>query len=99
MEHSYKVIGRTLVYEMAGELDHKSSTQLRRNMDRIIEKGGITNLIMDMKDVTLMDSSGLGLIMGRYRVLRQKGGTLKVVNAGRAVKRVLALAGIDKLVM
>ena len=54
-------------------------------------------LIIDFKDVTFMDSSGIGLVMGRYKLMRSLGGEIEVKNVSSHIKKVMKLAGLDLL--
>ena len=54
-------------------------------------------LILDFRDVTFMDSSGIGLVMGRYRIMKELGGCIQVVNTSPHITRVMKLAGLERL--
>ncbi len=88
---------RELIARLSGEIDHHTAGELRRQMDAAIERGNPRCLRMDFQDVTFMDSSGVGLIMGRYRLMCLIGGRLQICGAGDRVRQMMRMAGLDTL--
>ena len=87
-----------LLVGVSGEIDHHSALSMRRDVDNIIWNRTPTHLILDMSEVEFMDSSGLGLIMGRYALMQKMGGSLAVKNPNARVVKIFELAGLDKIV-
>jgi len=83
---------------LEGELDQYLAAEVKSLIDIEMESSGKKNLIIDLTDVTLMDSSGIGLILGRYKLLSSLGGKIAVCCGEGAVKRVLRLSGIEKII-
>ena len=79
---------------LTGELDHHAARQLRQ---QVVERTRPQRLRLDFSDVSFMDSSGIGLIMGRYRLMQLEGGTLVVTGASERLRKVMRLAGLDRL--
>ena len=85
--------GQTVTAYLDGEIDHHSAREMRETIDRELESGNVKLLILDFRDVTFMDSSGIGLVMGRYLSLIHI--FLKRLRASRASgTRVLLLFAI-----
>lgn len=82
---------------LSGELDHHAARTLREQVDAAVERSSAKHLRLDFSGVTFMDSSGIGLIMGRYRLMQSRGGTLTVAGASERLLRVMKLAGLDRL--
>ena len=82
---------------LSGELDHHAARSMREQVDGAIERSTAKSLKLDFAGVTFMDSSGIGLIMGRYRLMAARGGRLAVVGASERLLRVMKLAGLEKL--
>ncbi len=82
---------------LSGELDHHAARTMREQVDAAIERSSAKALRLDFSGVTFMDSSGIGLIMGRYRLMLSRGGSLTVVGASERLLRVMKLAGLNKL--
>ena len=86
-----------LIARLIGELDHHAAGDLREKIDAAILQRQCRVLVLDMSGLTFMDSSGIGLIMGRYRLMSSLGGKLQVENASMRLESVLRLAGLEKL--
>lgn len=80
-----------------GEIDHHSAVGIRTEIDRRIQKDKPDILRLDYSKVTFMDSSGIGLIMGRYKLMSAYSGQIEVVNVPVNMARVVRLSGIEKL--
>jgi stage II sporulation protein AA (anti-sigma F factor antagonist) len=87
-----------LITYMAGELDHHSAEEVRNKIDDRLDRDNITKLIMDFSDVSFMDSSGIGVVIGRYKKLSLKKGSICVTRVGGSVKRVFELSGMFKII-
>jgi stage II sporulation protein AA (anti-sigma F factor antagonist) len=89
--------GGTLTAHLIGELDHHSAAPIRNEIDAAVLAARSTRLILDLSRLTFMDSSGIGLIMGRYRLMTATGGTLRVQGDDERINRMIRLAGLDRL--
>mgnify|MGYP002556823375 CR=1 FL=1 len=76
---------------LSGEIDHHSAAQMREKIDESVIQSGAKTL------VTFMDSSGIGLVMGRFRLMQENGGELVLQNLPAPLRKVMKLAGLDKL--
>ena len=94
MEHERK--NSTVTVRISGELDHCSAQTIRRELDDILLDPGVRQLVLDFGGVTFMDSSGIGVILGRYRALSLRGGKVAVKNMNPQVKKVFLLSGMDQ---
>ena len=86
-----------LTVNLKGEIDHNSAAKLRTAIDRQINALRPKLLELDFSKVGFMDSSGIGLIMGRYRSIGLIGGKIKVVNVPENIGRIISLSGISAL--
>ncbi|MFB5675507.1 anti-sigma F factor antagonist [Paenibacillus terreus] len=86
-----------LIARLAGELDHHTSDQVRAQLDEAIMRQQCEHLVLNFKDLQFMDSSGLGVILGRYKLLKQKNGKMAVCDATPAVYRLLEMSGLFKI--
>lgn len=82
---------------LIGEIDHHTAKAIREEIDDTAQRAQPGELILDFKDVTFMDSSGIGLVMGRYSLMQELGGVLRVANQSTHIKKVMKLAGLDRL--
>lgn len=86
------------VARLSGEIDHHNAREFRTELDRYIVTAQPRELAIDFGGITFMDSSGIGLIMGRSKLMRECGGSLEVRNPQPYIRRVLKLAGIERIV-
>lgn len=87
-----------LTVKITGDIDHHTSKELRCEIDREILRELPDNVIFDLTECEFMDSSGLGLILGRFRKCTELGCSFKLVNPGTKTMRILHMAGVDKLI-
>lgn len=93
-----KVNGEVVSAHLIGELDHHSAREMREKIDASIDQNAASLLVLDFQNITFMDSSGIGLIMGRYKKMREVGGEVHVVNTTSQILKVVKLSGLDRLV-
>ena len=98
MEHTVTTekgeYGQAVVIKLKGELDHHSASRLSREVDALLHKRNERVCIIDMTCVSFMDSSGLGVLLGRYKIMNERGGQLIVRNPNRTIDRILRMSGI-----
>ena len=99
METIFCLNENTLIVELAGELDHHVAARIRKDIDAEIEFYGAKHLIFDFSQVSFMDSSGIGMVFGRYKKIHAGGGTVSIRHASRLVKQILDLSGVFTLMM
>ena len=83
---------------LEGEIDHHSAVATRGEIDRLIYENRPKRLELELSRIGFMDSSGLGLVMGRYALMRDLGGEITVLNPSPAILRIFKLAGMDRLI-
>ena len=82
---------------LEGEIDHHTAASLRLEIDEAVQLNKPKTLKLDFSDVTFMDSSGIGLVMGRVRTVQPLGGKVVVSNLSPQVYKIMQLAGIEKI--
>lgn len=90
--------GGTLTVSLRGELDHHSADAVRKRLDSLLSDESIDTLALDMRGVTFMDSSGLGVVLGRYRLMVKRAGRVRIIGASKCAERIMRMAGIYSLV-
>lgn len=88
----------TLNVKISGDIDHHTCNEMRHEIDREIMTYRPKCVIFDLTECEFMDSSGLGLILGRFRKTKELGCQFKLVNPGVKTMRILRMAGVDKLI-
>ena len=87
-----------LTVVLRGEIDHHSAVGARSDIDSLIYESRPTKTVLDLSAIDFMDSSGLGLIMGRYALMQRIGGTLTLRNPNERVIKIFELAGLGRII-
>lgn len=95
---TFKIKNNNLIVRVRGELDLLIAKDFSQNIDKIILDNNIKHLILDLSKVTFIDSSGLGAILGRYKIIQQKGGRISIYGVIPSVYKILELSGILKII-
>ena len=90
--------GDRLIVRLAGELDHYCAQSVRRDLDKLIADPSVRWLILDFTTLQFMDSSGIGVILGRYRQLRDRGGQLGIIRMNPHIQRIFHMSGMDRVI-
>ncbi|MBQ8555037.1 MAG: anti-sigma F factor antagonist [Clostridia bacterium] len=90
--------GDRLIVRLAGELDHYCAQSVRRELDALIADPAVRMLILDFSTLQFMDSSGIGVILGRYRQLRDRGGQMGVIHMNKHIARIFHMSGMDRII-
>ena len=98
MDELLEVKGNILTIYAPEELDHHCAERIRVESDRILAGQNIKQIVFDFRKTVFMDSSGIGVIMGRYRSIGLTGGRVKAVNVGEQVEKILKISGIHKVI-
>lgn len=97
MSVEINVTGEVVTAFLTGELDHHTAREMREAIDSAVELNMPTLLILNFEGISFMDSSGIGLVMGRYRKLAKTGAQLHITGASPQIGKVFRLAGIERL--
>ena len=95
MKSEYKDLDKLLILKVTEEIDHHTTEKIRRKMDNEITRYMPRKVLFDFNEVSFMDSAGIGLIIGRYKVAKLFGGD---VDARPSVKKVLEMSGITRII-
>lgn len=94
----YELRRQTLVVRLRSELDHHAAVEMRAQLDMLLRDRRIQRLVLDLKELKFMDSSGIGFIIGRYKLMARRGGSVAVIHADRRMDRIFEMAGLYQLV-
>jgi len=87
-----------MVVRLIGELDHHSAVKTRAELDALLRDETIRELVLDLAGLTFMDSSGIGVIIGRYKLMTGRGGNMTIQKPGPAVDKLLRMSGVYGIV-
>lgn len=86
-----------LIIRLVGELDHHTADQVRNQVETKIESEGIRHILLNLEELSFMDSSGLGVILGRYKQITQLGGKMIICAISPSIYRLFELSGMFKI--
>lgn len=87
-----------LIVSLIGELDHHSAEEVRVKIDDRIDRDNIKKVILNFSGVTFMDSSGIGVVIGRYKKMQNRSGRLCVAEASKTISKVFEISGMFKII-
>jgi stage II sporulation protein AA (anti-sigma F factor antagonist) len=94
----YAVVDNYLCIKMPCEVDHHGAAAIREGADRLILDDKVKNVVFDFENTEFMDSSGIGIIIGRYRKISCFGGKVYAINTNRRIERMLKASGMSSVV-
>lgn len=90
--------GNVLVCHLSGEIDLATAPRLRDELEAVLTDPAVAGLVLEVSRVSFIDSSGLGVILGRYRQLHSQDRLMAIAGAQPGVRRILQMAGLERLV-
>ena len=93
----YEADGQTLIIHLPKELDHHNCKRLQYETDHLMAENYISRIIFDFTKTQFMDSSGIGVIMGRYKRIYLLGGEVCAVHTNERMRKILTMSGITKI--
>ena len=88
----------TMTVKLYEDIDQKNAFEIREKIDNEINKRPVKNLVFDFANVEFMDSSGIGMILGRYKLLNSIGGYVYINNPSASVMKIIEIAGINRII-
>ena len=98
MNVTYHKEDKLLILEITEEIDHHTTEKIRRRADYEIERYSPRKTIFDFDKVTFMDSAGIGMLIGRYKLVRMLGGTIEMIHVKPSIKKIFEMCGIPKII-
>ena len=98
MNIEYKEEDKLLYIQITEEIDHHTTEKLRRKMDYEITRLMPREVVFDFSKVSFMDSAGIGLLIGRYKLAKLLGGSTKIINSSQTVKKMLEMSGVVRII-
>ena len=98
MQDYLEMRGSDMIIFVPEELDHHNAEKIRRASDAMMQSRRVKNVVFDFRDTIFMDSAGIGMIMGRYKLMQALGGSVTAIHVSQRVRKILVLSGIYKIV-
>ena len=97
MESQYLKEDKQLIFKINEDIDECVAQKIRRKLDNEIERYMPRKIIFDFSNVQFMDSAGIGMVLGRYKMMKMLGGKLEMVNVSPMLRKVFEMSGITKI--
>lgn len=94
----YQSKGDTLTVWMEGDLDHHCAERVRTELEMLLENPKIKHLVLNMKNLSFMDSSGIGVVLGRYKTVSKRGGDVVIEQPNVHTDRIFAMSGLYQII-
>ena len=98
MESFYKKEDKQLIFEINEDIDECVVQKIRRKLDNEIERYMPKEVVFDFNKVSFMDSAGIGLLIGRYKLVDMLGGKVEVINLTAPVRKIFEMSGVLKII-
>ena len=98
MNIKYDEVDKLLTCQITEEIDHHTTEKIRRILDDEIERYIPKRMVFDFDKVSFMDSAGIGIILGRYKMMRMLGGSMEMINVNSNVRKIFEMSGIPKII-
>lgn len=95
---AFQVINNYLMIKLPEEVDHHCAAVICKKADHYILQKNVNNVVFDFEDTRFMDSSGIGIIMGRYRKISCFGGKVYAIHMDKKMEKMFHMAGLNKIV-
>ena len=96
---NFSLDNKNLMVELlATELDHHIANEVREEIDYVLKEKQVKNVVFNFKNIRFMDSSGIGVVIGRYKQVSSEGGKVAVININDRVKKIFDLSGMNKII-
>ena len=93
-----EILNNYLIVTLKGELDHHTSEDVRKKIDQEYYDNNLLNMVLDLRGLNFMDSSGIGLIMGRYKNCKDIQGHMSIVSTSSYLDRILRMSGLLNII-
>lgn len=98
MISDYSKENKTLTIKLTEEIDQDTTDKIRRKIDNEIERFSPRKIIFDFSYISFMDSSGIGMILGRYKLAKMLGSNFEIVNVNLRLKKIFDMSGVSRII-
>lgn len=90
--------GSALLVQLKGELDHHSAKDVKEQLELYLRDSNIKDIIFDFEQLRFMDSSGIGVLIGRYNTIKKRNGQIAVVNVNKQIDKIMTISGLYRII-
>ncbi len=95
---NYSKENRMLILKLTEEIDQHTADKIRIQIDNEITRYSPKSVIFDFKDISFMDSSGIGMVLGRYKLTKMIGGNFEIINVNRRMQKIFDMSGVSRII-
>ena len=88
---------KTLYIKLSGELDEYSASHCKSKLDEAFENLGYNQIVIDLSDLTFMDSTGIGVLIGRYKKVKQNNKQIYIANPNKQIEKIFKMSGLYEI--
>lgn len=93
-----RILNKTLYILLSGELDEYTAQTVRKNLDVLFDtEKGFVQIVIDLSELTFMDSTGVGVLIGRYKKMRERNKPIFISNPSRSAERIFKMSGLYEI--
>ena len=98
MQIKSRIVNKTLYILLSGELDEYTAQAVRKNLDALLDtQKGFVQIVIDLSELTFMDSTGVGVLIGRYKKMRESNKPIFITNPSRNAERIFKMSGLYEI--
>ena len=94
----FKKEDKVLIFKLTEDVDQHTSEKIRRKMDNEIKRYIPRKVIFDFSNISFMDSAGIGMVLGRYKLIKMLDGNLEIINVNRSMKKIFDMSGVSRII-
>lgn len=94
----FKKEDKVLIFKLTEDVDQHTSEKIRRKMDNEIKRYIPRKVIFDFSNISFMDSAGIGMVLGRYKLAQMLDGELEIINVNRSMKKIFDMSGVSRII-
>ncbi len=98
MISDYAKENKILTFILTEEIDQYTADKIRRKMDNEIERYSPRKVLFDFSNISFMDSSGIGMILGRYKLVKMLGGDFELINVSSRMRKIFEMSGVTRII-
>ena len=94
----FKKEDKVLIFKLTEDVDQHTSEKIRRKMDNEIKRYIPRKVIFDFSNISFMDSAGIGMVLGRYKLAKMLDGELEIINVNKSMKKIFDMSGVSRII-
>ena len=94
----FKKEDKVLIFKLTEDVDQHTSEKIRRKMDNEIKRYIPRKVIFDFSNISFMDSAGIGMVLGRYKLTKMLDGELEIINVNKSMKKIFDMSGVSRII-